>query len=302
MSDFNEDDDDFEPVFRNRHRERPHMLEGRVKGPLRDSRFVTTLLDQLDLLEKNTRPSSGSEARGKDLAAFEALEKAAWLVHHIAGWAVDHQRGLAQKGLQFVPLVPSQTKSSPEYLERLTAVDDHDHERRGSVRSELSPIEARQLVLNVLRPMSGHLRLPSEFIEALEALQFGETLPILQKKATTKRTGLVEFRAKLTAIAYIEYQYVKGVKKYASTEVVADKFAVSRDAVKDWPVEVRSALGNLEVQRRISTAQNSARNYMAEMKEPEAWANEMLEYYEESYGLPALLEAAARYKRRAAKA
>lgn len=302
MSGFDEDDDDFEPVFRNRHRERPHLPESNEKGPLEESRFVTGILKQLDRLEQKTRPSGGADARGKDLAAFDALSKAAWLVHHVAGWAIDHQRGLAQKGLQFVPLGTSQTKVSPEYLEQLAAVDSHDHERLGSSRAELSPVEARQLVLNVLRPMSGHLGLPREFIEGLEALEFGETLPILQKKATTKRTGLVEFRAKLAAIAYIEYQYVKGVKKYASTEVVADKFAVSRDAVKDWPVEVRGALGNLEVQRRISTAQNSARNYLAGMKEPDAWADETLEYFEESFGLPALLDAAARYKRRSAKA
>jgi hypothetical protein len=133
--------------------------------------------------------------------------------------------------------------------------------------------------------MSGYLGLPDNFIEALEALEFGETLPILQKKATSRRTGLTEFRAKLTAIAYIEYQYVKGVKKYVSTDIVADKFAVSRDVVKDWPVEVRAALGNLEVQRKISRAQNSARNYLAEASQPDAWANELPEYYEENYGL-----------------
>jgi hypothetical protein len=144
--------------------------------------------------------------------------------------------------------------------------------------------------------MSGYLGLPDNFIEALEALEFGETLPILQKKATSRRTGLTEFRAKLTAIAYIEYQYVKGVKKYVSTDIVADKFAVSRDVVKDWPVEVRAALGNLEVQRKISRAQNSARNYLAEASQPDAWANELPEYYEENYGLPP--EAAARYKKR----
>jgi hypothetical protein len=238
------------------------------------------------------------DATGKDLAAFQALVRAAWLVHYAAGWALDHQRGLAEKELQFVPLGPSQTKKSPEYLQQRAAVDDHDHERRGSAQAHLSPNQARQLVLNILRPMSGHLRLPPEFIEALEALEFGQTLPIIEKKATRKRTGLVEFRAKLTAIAYIEYQYVKGVKKHASTEIVADKFAVGREVVKDWPVEVRSALGNLAVQRTIITAQSSARIYLMECRSDfEILARE----YEDRFGLPALLVAADRYKRRSKK-
>ena len=303
MSFFNEDDDE-ETGSRNRHRERPNAFNGSKKGSLIDDRVVVSLIDQLDGLEQKTRPTSGPDAAGKDLAAFQALAKASWLVNRTAGWAIDHQRGLAQKGLQFVPLGTSQTKDNPDYLAQVAAVDTHDHERRGSERIKLTPNEARLFVLNILRPMSLRLDLPKEFIEALEALEFGETLPILAKRKTTKRTGLIEFRAKLAAVAFIEYQYVKGVKKYASTEIVADKFAVGRDAVKDWPVEVRAALGNLEVHRTISTAQNSARNYLqaAKQDDPDDFVSALdMEDYEERFGLPALLEAAERYKGRSKK-
>src|SRR4051812_16233871 len=63
------------------------------------------LIKRLIELRDKTNPDKGSSAAsGKDLAAFEALQCAGDLVKALAGWAIDHQIGLASHGLQFVPL------------------------------------------------------------------------------------------------------------------------------------------------------------------------------------------------------
>lgn len=283
--------------YRNRRRQQPNPRTGKKRGPLIDETFVINALKEIDKLEQETRPNLDQAASGKDLAAFSALKTASWLVKMIAGWAIDHQRGLAAQGLSFVPLGTTQTKVHPEYLKKRTAVDSHEHEKCGGNLAELSPTQERQFVINLLRPMIPHLGLSYQIIEALEALDYGETLPILRKALTSKRTGLTEYRAKLFAVAFIEYQHTKGIKKHVSTETVATLYAVSKDAVKDWPSEVRGALGDLEVDRELSFARNCAQNFIHETQHSEE-SEASAEWFDNRYGLPALKKIASRYKAR----
>jgi hypothetical protein len=275
----------------------PDPLTGGDKGALKDSPFVLRMLQKLDALERHTRPSSGVSAHGKDFAAFEALSMASWLVQYVAGWAIDHQRGLAERGLRFVPRGNNQTQTSPHYLERRAEVDQHEHEINGDSLNPLEPAQARLFVFNMLRAMH-HLKLPSEIVEALEALDYGQTLPILEKTRTSKRMGLVEYRAKLVAICYIEYQYKKGIKKYVSMEDVANAFGATRDVIKDWPVEVRAALGNLEVERMVSMSRNLGGNVRKFGLQSKVFSSEIAE---DRVGKPALLRAGERYKARSRK-
>ena len=93
-------------------------------------KYITSLLNRLAELERRSDPSGGTNsAKGKDLAAFDAVETAGELVRTVAGWAIDHQAGLAVEELSFVPLQPSQTKQHPQYRAQRDAVDDHKHER-----------------------------------------------------------------------------------------------------------------------------------------------------------------------------
>lgn len=288
-----------QPVWLHRQSAVAERIAGK-KIPLRENGFVLRILDSLQKLEEQSRPGEHDNSSGKDMAAFKALREAAVLVNQIAGWALDHQRGLAEKGLRFVPRVPSQTKSSPVYLESKAAVDTHEHERVGSLRNELDTDQTRRFIINILHAMDFGLGLPNDFVEALEALEFGETLPLVKAKATSKRTGLTAYRAKLSAMAFVEYQYKKGMKKHQSMEDVAHQFASTRDAVKDWPIELRKALGNFEVERTLTAARNSGTQYLVEQRNivDGPW---LCDYFEEHYGRPAMLRAATRFKARTKK-
>ena len=110
------------------------------------------------------------------------------------------------------------------------------------------------------------MSMPEDVVEAIEALDYGETLPIFQKEPTTRRTGLTEYRAKLSAIAFIEYENQKGMKKRVLMDEVIEAFAVTRDSVKDWRAELRVALGDHEVDAVLENAREFGEWYVNNAK------------------------------------
>ena len=225
------------------------------------------------------------------MAAFEALTLAGELVDYVAGWAIDHQRGLAQQGVLFTSSV-----------NRSTADDDHVYERDGSIRAPLDPVQERKCLFNLLYPMAGSLGLNFQIVEAIEALDYGETLPVFQASHTPKRTGLITYLARLCAIAFIEYESGKGIKKRVSTDEVMEAFAVTRDSVKDWRAQLRSALGTLRVDITLKNAREAGEFYLSQSRKTEdELAAGLCHCCEELYGKPDLLRAAKRYKARSIK-
>src|SRR5271169_837796 len=120
------------PVWRKRNAER---------RPSEHRKHVTRLIKTLEELEEKTRPSVGAKTeRGKDLAAFRALQTAGKLVDALAGWALDHQVGLGLAGLEFLPLGPSSLRTHPAYVGTRVLADSHCHEREGgAVFSGIKP-------------------------------------------------------------------------------------------------------------------------------------------------------------------
>jgi hypothetical protein len=226
-------------------------------------KYVASLLYQLNNLEARCHPNGGSNsAKGKDLAAFDALETAGSLVRVVAGWALDHQTGLALEGLSFVPLQPSQTKRHPEYKKQRDLVDDHRHERNGAnlVHVIEDPRVARRLLVNLLRANPGAfptaLSLP--VVEAIEGLEFGEPSPFFTTVKAGRKAGLRERRLHLRAIGFIAYRRAKGITKRRALEDVATAFGQSPATVISWEKRLSDTFSQLEVSRTIAFAENHA--------------------------------------------
>jgi DNA-binding XRE family transcriptional regulator len=250
-------------------------------------KYVASLLHRLDTLEARSHPNGGSNsAKGKDLAAFDALETAGELVRTIAGWAIDHQTGLALEGLSFVPLQPWQTKNHPEYKARREVVDDHKHERNSAnLVHEIDDVRvARTLLLNLLRANSGAFPtvLVQLVIEAIEGLELGERSRLFTAVKAWRKAGLRELRQQLRAIAFVAYRRAKGATKEHATEDVAKVFGVSKDTVISWEKRLPIEFGQLEVSRAIAFAKNHA-----------SWKNSDADYM---YGDDALNTAGKTYQ------
>ena len=226
--------------------------------------------------EINSHPNGGDATKeAKDLKAFRALNNAGRLVDGVAGWAIDHQTGLAAEGLSFVPLQPSGTNQHREYLDALRAVDDHRHELAGGKinrtfdrKPEMAdPIMARLLLINLLRANSGGFPhwLVTMTIEALEALAFGEVMPLLVKSGHGRKRDQTALRLQLRALTFIHYRVSQRfteqrarVSEQRARAAVALALGVSDDTLRTWKTRVRKEFGALAFDREMSFAENAA--------------------------------------------
>lgn len=229
--------------------------------------YAAYLLQQLAQLERDTHPSCGSvTASEKDTLAFLALETAGHLVQAVAGWAIDHQYGMAMRGLSFVPGQPSGTKLHPEYLEQKRAVDDHRHEKEGAAlryADVVDPLVARTLLRELLRANPGAFPFAIQLMsmEALKALELGEVFPIFEPNGRNRKRGYRELNLQLRAIGFVEYRAGFGMTKFRAQEIVAEKYGVEFETVKGWERRLKESLGGLEVARTVSFARNAASHF-----------------------------------------
>lgn len=235
-------------------------------------RHVRGLLDQLAELERETDPAGGAAtAIRKDLRAFHALRTVGLLADALAGWALDHVYGSARSGFEFVPQQPDgHAEKLEEYREKLALVDDHRHERDGTLAAEayqVDPLALRRALryLNQAEaiglPHAGRTMLD----EALRALDFGEVLPVFQPASGRRKRQFRELRCMLDAVCFVEHRYAAGARKSVALEEVGRAYSASPETVNSWGKRLREpeGLGEMEVVRAIDFARNSAFNLKA---------------------------------------
>jgi hypothetical protein len=289
-------------------------------------RYVSMLLERLACLEQETHPSGGTDtAKRKDLRAFEALRLAGHLVRSVAGWALDHQHGLAINGLDFVPRPPSPISGGPlahpdqhpayaeagelahpdphpAYAEAREKVDDHKHERMGGEArnaAAIAPKIERQLLINLLLANPGAFPdlLAYDVIEALHSLEFGEVLPLLKPARVHRKVTYREQQLQLLALAFVEYRAAKGMKKGEARVLVAEAYGINADTLPSWGKRLKDELGILEIERTGTRARNSARSSRAALiKGLRTGSSDKDLDLDRRYGDEALMAAGARYR------
>jgi hypothetical protein len=266
---------------------------------------VRALLERLDQLEKSTRPGGGEQtAAGKDRAAFQALQTAGELVKQVAGWAINHQIGLATKGMEHVPLGPPEAREHPDYIAAQLAANSHEHEMVGASGKTLDPVIERAALLNLLIANPGGfpavVQRPAR--EALEALAFEEVLPILAPVKGNRKVKLGELRLQLQVIGFVEFQIATGVLKLEAVKTAARTLCVAESTITGWEYRLRNEplIGHVKVEQIIARFANWGRAYKASK---ERWAADDLEAKPKTYetyevlgGLPALQRVARKYR------
>ncbi|WP_315767726.1 hypothetical protein [Bradyrhizobium sp. SZCCHNR2012] len=159
-------------------------------------------------------------------------------------------------------------------------------------------MEGRHYLLNLLLTMGTRLGVPEDVIEAVEALDFGQVLPPLDPGPNGDRLGLTTRRARLAAIAYVEYEYEKtGIKKERIWADVAKAFATNRESMKDWRAELRKTIGKDQVNELLRRARLAGKEYCSHNSDSE-FDYVVREMHEETYGTRALQQAAEVHRRR----
>jgi hypothetical protein len=221
--------------------------------------LILSLLAKLAELEKTTRPQDGPlSARGKDRKAVQALNLANQLVRAVAGWAIDHQIGLALQGEASAPNVLPELMHHPLHKAALAKVDDHRHEVEGAknVHGSIQPSLARQALLNLLLTNPGAFpqTVVSITIHALEGLDYNETSPIFRPLKGRRKVGLSELYMQLNALVWVAHYVGRGFKKNEALQRVSDAFGVSTATIRSWNRRVRTELGALTVEIHLEAA------------------------------------------------
>jgi hypothetical protein len=253
-------------------------------------------------LQRDHDPRLGKmSSRAKDINAFTALRYANMLSGRLVGWAINHQVGLAAEGRKFSGFAPHDHLDHPEYVEQRSAADDHRHELTGGnlQAKDIDPVAARKSMINLLRANPGAFpeRITRMMVEALEALDYNEVLPILRPIKAGRKVGYREERMRLEAISFIAYRTARGKTKISALREVAAAFGQDVETIRSWEKRLRDDLGTLAVARAISNAKATA--FREEQAIRESYSGEApldMGMAEEIYGQAALLRLANDYK------
>lgn len=218
-------------------------------------RHVADLINRLRDLERKTNPKDGAQsAKGKNLAALNALEIAGDLVNTLAGWALDHQAGLALKDQKFVQLRAAKTPEQGGSSNVRSTDDDHRHEWYGRnwVGRDgfpIDPIVARKWLMRLVRANFGifNLELMLHTLSALEACDYGEIQPMLMATKTNRKVNWTILQLQRRAITFVKGLQARGIKKFKALQEVAGALGVSVDTVRTWEPRLRTEFGHMAI-------------------------------------------------------
>jgi hypothetical protein len=227
------------------------------------NKYVADLISQLHDLERKTNPKGGTQsAKGKNNAALEALRIASDLVNALAGWALDHQAGLALKD-QKLQLSTAKTPEHRDSSNVRATDDDHRHEWYGRNwvgrlgGGPIDPIVARNWLMKLVRGLFSifNLELMLMTLSALEACDYGEIQPMLGATKTGRKVNWTILQLQLKAIGFVKYREARGIKKFKALEEVAGAFGVSVHTLRTWETRLRNEFGQAEVAHQRAIAE-----------------------------------------------
>ena len=233
--------------------------------------YVQHLLQRLRDLEEQTRPSGGdATAQDKDWRATDALRLAGDLVDAVAGWAIDHQTGLALQNLRNVPPQPFGTENHSDYISGKAAVDAHIHELSGSSSAKeigRDPSRARSVLANLLIHNQGALPvwLVQQSLSAIRAIELGDTKArhLFVTVGAGNKRSLAIHELELHALAFVAFRRAAfgHTEEKAAEEVAGALVAVTPNTLLNWGNRLSAKFGRLEVARRLAAARHAGESF-----------------------------------------
>jgi hypothetical protein len=240
--------------------------------------YVAGLINQLPVLERKTDPKHGARsAAGKDLAAAQALRIAGDLITTLAGWALDHQAGLALKDLESVTLETAKPPEHPDHSKVRSTNDGHRHEWHGRnwvgrAGFDIDPIVARNWLKTLVWTIPG---ISQDFrlmvLWALEACDYGEVQPLLRATKKRRKVNWTILRLQMRAIVLVKQGETRGMDRDDALQEVAGALCVGVNTIRSWERRLRIEFGHSEVENALATSTfvliESEARYTQDLKE-----------------------------------
>jgi hypothetical protein len=222
---------------------------GLRRQPLSQSE-IDELAAELRALERAAQSAGGSV--GKDARAARALAIAGAMVESLAGWAIDHQVGLAVNEVVYEPLDLSPSPDSD--------ADDPRHEQAGAAYDWSNPIINRRALANLLATNPGGFpyRLALEAALCLEALDLDQTLPILEhRKPGVDDAPCTLAQLRLSAIGHVAFFHGAGSDRADAEYKVAQAYSARTETLRHWRARLPYLLGRRAVSESLERAEAS---------------------------------------------
>lgn len=232
--------------------------------------YVQYLLQRLQELEEQTRPSGGdATAKDKDWRATDALRLAGELVDAVAGWAIDHQVGLA---LQDLENVPPPIGAEKDYPSRKAAADTHTYEVSGfsAKEADVDHSRARKVLANLLIHNQGALPawLVQQCLAAIEAIEFGDAKArhLFVTIGAGNKRALAIHELELQALAFVAFRRAAfGHTEERAAREVAAALVVAKDTLLSWENRLIAKFGKLKVARRLALARHMGEHFAGKL-------------------------------------
>lgn len=223
-------------------------------------------------------PASANDRRYH--AATHALFIWRMLSNNLVGWALEQIQSAAPAAYS---MSPKQKQKFILYLLSMHEVATPPH-----MRTEVLPA--------VMFPREVY----DELREALEALDLGETLPLLTPESTGKHgAAYTILKEQIRALEHVEFLVGRGMKKGVAEEMVARAYGASVERLRTWRKrELRQTLGD-HLDRRLSDA-CAAGKLALHIESTGSWPAEppdaTVAYMRDQLSADPLLVAARRYR------
>ncbi len=274
----------------------------RQENPLKDiavhRQRVQQLVEELLDLEAKTHPQN-PEPGEKELYSIAAVHLAGQLVEKLAGWAMDHRAGMILNGATVYPW-PEDDQEAP------LQANDHRHEAMGSayLRNEApsDPRRDRHIVAEIMRWGALLPRtLRDELLEAIKAVDFGETRPLLLPVKGQRKKAYTSWQLRLNAVRHVYFLWGTGETKEEAFFQVGKAYGVSSDTVDSWN---RSSSGllhhfgaaELKFEQGLAKRTGALFQRLQMRLEKSVWDNIRIKISLLEYGPEALSQNAQRYK------
>ncbi len=261
---------------------------------------VLETISELNRLKAENQLSAG-HVEGKDRASHMAIMAACQLVDTLAGWAFNHQIGVVINETLDFPNPSGEivkVKNRSEHEERQRLLDEHRHETTASACLFNDPIQNRRILARLFRlNMPGlPLALSIKIATALEAIDFGETMPLLARDGIGRQKIYRKEILRFWAALHVEYLRGLGRPRQDALALVGDAYDREPETIEGWISDLPSKVGhvmNIAVHKHRARA---AGEMIRDMDSP-SFAADLARMFDPMYGPLALKENGDEYQR-----
>jgi hypothetical protein len=240
-----------------------HSSNRKYSGDFHSSEYIKELLSKLEVYYKITDPNRGEQAeKEKDLRSLLAITLGRRLFEAVAGWAIDHQVGLALAGRGPSFRGHPSARASDKIAIEVSQNNSHSHEFNGRQAQKLSPAEQRQALINIVQGAVGiipeHMHI--NLIESLESLQFGYPSEIFEYRKASNKIKYRQRQLILKSIGFASYRQARdGNKTLRGIEIVEAFGLEGESTFKNWMDSSIKFFGEFRVKSTIAWARDHGR-------------------------------------------